>query len=163
MSAYVVEPETYQKIIRSYRMIPRNFRCKTVTCDAHGIIDFESLKSFMQNVYKANVAAVTSRYQLDRKGGEYKDYLSGLFLLNIEPEELGGGVITIVSEEKPVYESIFQILKSLQCIRYQCSETLAPQDENKYRPILDELDKFIRYIEHDIVMSYPAYDRASWG
>jgi hypothetical protein len=57
-----------------------------------------------------------------------------------------------------VYHSLVQVLKSLQCLLYQCSEGHVPGTK---------LYQFFEEVEHhlalQIVIGLPEYDKATWG
>ena len=57
-----------------------------------------------------------------------------------------------------IYHSLVQVLKSLQCWKYQCSEGDVPETK---------LYQFFEEVEHHlalkIVMNLPEYDKATWG
>jgi len=51
----------------------------------------------------------------------------------------------------------FQLLKSLHCLRYQCSEGSVPQDE-----LYLWLEEVIKSLESYIVYGLPEYESATW-
>jgi len=57
-----------------------------------------------------------------------------------------------------IHYSLVQVLKSLQCWKYQCNEGDVPQTR---------LYQFFEEVEHHlalkIVMNLPEYDKATWG
>ncbi len=57
-----------------------------------------------------------------------------------------------------IYLSLVQVLKSLQCWLYQCSEGDVP--ETKLYQFFEEVS---HHVALKIVMDLPAYDKATWG
>ena len=57
-----------------------------------------------------------------------------------------------------IYHSLVQVLKSLQCWKYQCSEGDVPQ--TKLYQFFEEVEY---HLALKIVMDLPEYDKALWG
>ena len=51
-----------------------------------------------------------------------------------------------------------QVLKSLQCLLYQCSEGDVPE-----RPLYKVLEDAISYLAQEIVRGMPEYERVAWA
>ena len=117
----------------------------------------------------------TTRFRLDRLAREYDVDLTSenwdeklaraMFQLNCdgvnarygegEAEKFRPLTFTYKTE---VYHSLVQVLKSLRCLLYQCSEGEVPRTM---------LYQFFEEVEHHlavkIVSSLPEYDTATWG
>lgn len=93
----------------------------------------ESAKKIAQALYDLNVRAVNYRYNK-----------------NDDTE------FTAFKNKMPINNK-FQLLKSLHCLIYQCSEGNIPND-----PLYKRLETISSCIAIDIVKNLPEYDAAAW-
>lgn len=136
MSAYIVEDKTINRILSFLfwnDSIEKEHLKKLVNDCGYFVDDDKACKKFGQALLNMNIKAVSYRY--DEKSPaqefEYKD------LHNV---------------------SIFQALKSLHCLIYQCDEGDIPEME-----LFKLLKKIKAIISSDIIDSLPSYTKAEWG
>ena len=141
MSAFMVEDTTINRVVTWLtREVHRNhFAIEELLAREYGI-DLESAgwgEKLAQAMFQLNCDGVNARYGK----GEAETFRSLNF--RYQPEAC---------------QSLVQVLKSLQCWQYQCSEGDVPETK---------LYQFFEAVEHHvalkIVMSLPEHDKAKWG
>ena len=140
MSAYIVEDETINRVVTWLR---REVAISHFTLDRLAREYDVDLTSdgwdakLAQAMFQLNCDGVNARYGK----GEAEKFRPLNF--TYKPE---------------IPYSLVQVLKSLQCWHYQCSEGDVPKTK---------LYQFFEEVEHHvalkIVMNLPAYDKAKWG
>ena len=134
MSAFMVEDKTINRVV-SWLSDDQEGDWIKRRLDIH-LADNENSQEFRQSLFQMNIDGVNARYGED----ESKEFRP--------------------LEYKFRYEltNQFQVLKSLQCLLYQCSEGDVPETE---------LYKTMKDYEHSmamrIVRNLPQYDKAQWG
>jgi hypothetical protein len=140
MSAFMVADETINRVVT---WLKREVQTSRFTLDwlarEYGV-DLERAgwdEKLAQAMFQLNCDGVTERYGK----GEAEKFRPLNF--TYKPE---------------IQYSLVQVLKSLQCWKYQCSEGDVPETK---------LYQFFEEVEHHlalkIVMKLPEYDRATWG
>lgn len=135
MSAYIVAPETIDRIVTYLDEL--QLRHEWLYLEALRAAEVspgrpDTSTALGQALYRLNAAAVDHCY------GE--------------------------SDEAPAYHYTYrrasptQVYKSLQCFLYQCSEGDVPQ-----HPLYQALDRIQRKLAADIIARLPEYQAAVWG
>lgn len=149
MSSFLVSESTMAKIANAityvvntdkYYMNTEELKKAFPDCidkDGFMVTHFVAIK-----LYEMNDMALRARYKdewwlEDLMEGDYKE-----FICNGNPFE---------------NESL-QLLKSIQCYLYQCSEGNVPET-----PLYKAIDEFASRIMFHIVSSLPEYEKAIWG
>ncbi len=140
MSAFMVEDKTINRVVTWLtREVQRNRFTLDWLAREYGV-DIESAgwdEKLAQAMFQLNCDGVNARYG----EGEAEKFRPLNF--SYKPE---------------IYHSLVQVLKSLQCWKYQCSEGDVPETK---------LYQFFEEVEHHlalkIVMDLPEYDKATWG
>lgn len=102
-----------------------------------GSRDEESVKNMVNRWIDLNIQALQERY-----GDSKEMYKDSKYIERIN---------VILDLDK------FQLLKALQCLRYQCSEGNVP-DTKGYK----ELEEIIHEVAMSIIYSMPEYEGAEW-
>ena len=140
MSSFIVDDKTINSIVtdlyrRQNQAYPYNTRGKLEAVHP----EFSRPHYLGEEMYRLNLAAVEDRY------GEYAAGTMGAF---------SGSDYTY----RPIDASPVQVLKNLQCWRYQCSEGDCTET-----PLYKILDEYAGDLAQDIVRKLPEYDTANWG
>ena len=140
MSAFIVEDTTINRVVT---WLKREVQCSRFTLDwlaREYNVDLTSDnwdEKLAQAMFQLNCDGVNARY------GEGEAETFRPLHFTYQPE---------------IQYSPVQVLKSLQCWHYQCSEGDVPKTK---------LYQFFEEVEHHvalkIVMSLPEYDKAKWG
>jgi hypothetical protein len=140
MSAFIVEDETINRVVT---WLTREVQTNRFTLDwlaREYDVDLTSDRwneTLAQAMFQLNCDGVNARYG----NGEAEKFRPLNFTYKLED-----------------YHSLVQVLKSLQCWKYQCSEGDVPETK---------LYQFFEEVEHHlalkIVMDLPAYEKATWG
>ncbi len=141
MSAFMVEDKTINRVVSWFRREVATNRHFTLDWLAREYgVDLERAgwdEKLAQAMFQLNCDGVTERYGK----GEAEKFRPLNF--TYQPED---------------YSSLVQVLKSLQCWKYQCSEGDVPETK---------LYQFFEGVEHHlalkIVMNLPEYEKAKWG
>jgi hypothetical protein len=140
MSAFMVEDKTINSVVTWLKREVQSSRFTLSFLAREYGIDLESAgwdAKLAQAMFQLNCDGVTERYGK----GEAETFRSLHF--TYKPE---------------IHYSLVQVLKSLQCWHYQCSEGDVPETK---------LYQFFEEVEHhlalQIVMNLPEYDKATWG
>jgi hypothetical protein len=133
MSAFVVAKVTIDRVVSALA-----FQHPTASYGARKFTEFgydltqESDCSFLgRDLWAMNVAAVNQRYEENEAAQPYT-----FTRVNVGP---------------------MQAVKSMKCLRYQCSEGDVPD-----RPLYKALDYAIASLAEHIVSAPPEYERAKW-
>ena len=95
----------------------------------------KNTKEIAMELYKMNVKALKQRYE------NYDDM-----------------IVPFEYCEKAIFDSTFQLLKSLNCYLYQCSEGNVPKKE-----LYKFLSKTVKFnVMRDIIENIPEYRNAKW-
>ena len=140
MSSFIVDDKTINSIVtylyqHQNQAYPYNTRGKL---EAEGL-GFSRPEFLGEEMYRLNLAAVEDRY------GKYAAGTMGAF---------SGTDYTY----RPIDASPVQVLKNLQCWKYQCSEGACPET-----PLYKILDEYAGDLAQDIMRKLPEYDTANWG
>lgn len=135
MSAYVVDRSTFKTINTGLREFNTDKFPSVQRAIRSSLVSFEGAEALTKRLYALNVRAVNQRY-----GDSHSEEMP-------YPVEM---------TDTPV--SIFQFLKSLECIHYQMSEGNVPE-EFEYKNLKGLIDS----IYYHIVSSMPLYQMATWG
>ncbi len=141
MSAFMVEDKTINSVVTWLKREVATNRHFTLDCLARVYgVDLTSDgwdEKLAHAMFQLNYDGVTERYGK----GEAEKFRSLNF--TYKPE---------------AYHSLVQVLKSLQCWKYQCSEGDVPETQ---------LYRFFEAVAHHlalkIVMNLPEYEKATWG
>ncbi len=141
MSAFMVEDKTINRVVTWLTREVATNRHFTLDWLAREYgVDLESAgwdETLAQAMFQLNCDGVNARYGK----GEAEKFRPLNF--TYKPED---------------YHSLVQVLKSLQCWKYQCSEGDVPETQ---------LYRFFEAVAHHlalkIVMGLPEYDKAKWG
>ena len=140
MSAFMVEDKTINSVVTWLkREVQRNHFALSFLAREYGV-DLESAgwdAKLAQAMFQLNCDGVNARYGK----GEAEKFRPLNF--TYKPE---------------IPYSLVQVLKSLQCWKYQCSEGEVP--ETKLYQFFEEVE---HHVALKIVMNLPAYDKAKWG
>ena len=139
MSAFMVEDETINKVVTWLkREVSTNHFPLTVAFKHHIDLTSDQWEEKLANaMFQLNGDGVNARYG----EGEVEQFRPLNFTYKPEP-----------------YVSNVQVLKSLQCWMYQCSEGDVPQ--TTLYQFFAEVES---YLAVHIVMDLPEYDQAKWG
>lgn len=141
MSAYIVEDETINRIV-SYLDHDRDGEwMRRKVAGVLGVARFDVL-ALASAMFALNVEAVECRY------GDSATYGTGEG--SFRPLDFAYS-----------YESanVFQVIKSLKCWLYQCSEGDIPEQSALFRV----LEQYAGELACGIVSDMPQYEAASWG
>lgn len=134
MSAFIVENKTIDRIINYFENeYIKGGYIKRILDMTHLNLP-DDFEKLGQLMLTLNTMAVNYRYGENQKPPIYK------FKKMPPPDKI-------------------QALKSLQCFLYQCSEGEQFENSRLFRI----LEKAMRWIMKEIVISLPAYQRAEWG
>jgi len=140
MSAYIVEDTTintvvtflYAKAKRTpWRQANARLLEAGIACEGYG-----QARELAQAMHALNVQAVNARYELTDDPGDFKFKCGN-------------------AEAKPFH----QVVKSLDCWLYQCTEGNVPQTSKLYKAMVDIRDLLCRCY----VISSREYKAAKWG
>lgn len=143
MSAYIVQPETINRIVTFLSGL--RYQQDGIYCHLHSPIAFENLdapewharqQALAEEMLDLNVAAVRARY-LDRRADYFNREAHGFVTMLVEP---------------------WQVLKSLDCFLYQCSEGDIPKHE-----LFCKLDKFRTDLARVLASDTAEYKAAKWA
>ena len=138
MSAYIVDDETIDRIV-NYVKFTQNGEEAAQRILQKYVIDPEKLG---RELFALNVEAVRQRYS-DCKSIEDMPGKIGHYEYVHTPSINGNR---------------FQILKSMKCWLYQCSEGDVPK-----RPLFKAIEELSNDLAHTIVGGMPEYERARWA
>ena len=151
MSAFVIEPNTMHRSVCA--IIERAQYGHVIEMFAGRLVYLpDSPTAIGRALYSLNIMAVRGRYP------HFGDTLPGVEGANTMADTyrfcipLGCG-LAVNSLTNRVGN-----LKSLRCLRYQCSE-----DPAMGHPLWTELDRAIGIIAESIVCQMPQYEKAVWG
>jgi len=156
MSAFIVSDETINNLANTFNFIAeynhngdsaayeiraliRDLKIENQGSNHHGVIFInenqanESAQKIAQALYDLNVRAVNSRYSEDTST-----------------------VFDSFKNKMPMSNK-FQLLKSLRCLIYQCSEGDIPDE-----PLYKRIKSIAACMAMDIVSNMPEYDAAKW-
>jgi hypothetical protein len=140
MSAFMVEDQTINKVVTWLtREVSHNFPDMDWIAHKYGV-DLVSEKwdeKLAHAMFQLNCDGVNARYG--------KDEAENFRPLNF-------------TYKREIYHSSVQVLKSLRCWMYQCSEGDVPQ--TKLYRFFEEVGN---YLALHIIMDLPEYDEAEWG
>lgn len=141
MSAYIVEDQTINRIVSHLEHDRDAEWMRRKVASVLGMSRFDAL-ALASAMFALNVEAVESRY------GDSATY--GTHEGSFRPLDFAYS-----------YESAntFQVLKSLKCWLYQCSEGDIPERSDLFRV----LEQYAGELACGIVADMPAYEAASWG
>lgn len=140
MSAFIVEDTTINRVVSWLGSVIRDIYSVREELRKLGIDvnETEWKEDLGRKMFELNIAAVNTRYG----EGEAEHFRA----LNYQ-----------YRYEKPC--SRFQVLKSLRCWLYQCTEGDVPNE-----PLYTFFDSTVcRYLMMDIIDRMSEYDRAEWG
>jgi len=133
MSAFIVENETIDNIISFLYWKNKEIYFEHIL-EKKGIVEEKDFESLAEKLLIMNIKAVDCRYGTESDAGLIADYKWNDSLKNI-----------------------YQTLKSIHCLLYQCSEGDVPETE---------LFKFLMEIQHaiesKIINELPEYQQAKW-
>jgi hypothetical protein len=155
MSSFIVENKTINRIVSfcfwehdsilKYE-IRRNLKEVNIDLEQSFKDDAELdkyLKCFGEELLKLNLLAFYDRYK------HIKDI----------QKEIKEAIKEYEFEDLPLKDrSILQVLKSIQCLLYQCSEGNIPE-----QPLFKVLEKITEHLKSHIINEIPEYNQAVWG
>ena len=156
MSSFIVENKTINRIVNfcfwehdGYLKHEIERELKEIGIILHGFNDDKdtdnALKKFGEELLKLNITAFYVRYEKSQ------------FDVKKEIEE---ALIGYKYEDTPLKDrGIFQVLKSIKCFLYQCSEGDIPEKSNLYKC----LRNIEGNIEKHIIGEIPEFNNAEWG
>jgi hypothetical protein len=141
MSAFIASKETYSNVysglsIYGYSQLAPYIPIKRVW--DRMTASHRSLEDIIRDFYRVNVRAVNERYD-EKTSGEITEKIGRYMVLQ--------------------KVSLFQFLKSLECLHYQMSEGVVPKEEQAYKDIED----LINAVSYVITHNNPSYELASWN
>jgi hypothetical protein len=139
MSAYIVEPETINKVVTFLNAQSRDFSHVMHKSD-YDLTNFDDLQRLAEDLYLMNCDAVDGRYGKGTAANDEANKPTHTFRFT------PGGVEDIAA------------YKSAQCLLYQCSEADIPD-----RPLYQLLYNLVHAIAHHIIRQTPEYNTAKWG
>lgn len=139
MSAWIVDNDSINKIVNSFYWLKDNTYLRDELKRKFGL-SFEGfhkdlneeLRKFGQMLVDLNRSSVNQRYNEEEKPFEF-----------------------VFSDVKPL--SIFQFLKSIECLSYQSCEGNC--DKTELYKFLQELEEHLRYL---VIQDIPEYKKAKW-
>ena len=140
MSAFIVEDTTINRVVTCLKREVQRSRFTLDWLAREYNVDLTSDNwdaKLAQAMFQLNCDGVNARY------GEGKAEQFRPLNFTYKPE---------------VYHSLVQVLKSLQCWKYQCSEGDVPQ--TKLYRFFEEIEN---HLALQIVMGLPEYKKAVWG
>jgi len=145
MSVFIIEPKTIENICRtlesgdyftngSKNMLYSYLEYGYFFPDENGN-DTNRIRSLLKKLYEINIISWNERYN--------------------ENEPLETNIIDF-NKGKPT--NIYQLLKSLECLRYQIEGEILEQDSR-----VQDLDRLIEQITSKIINNLPEYENAKWN
>ncbi len=58
---------------------------------------------------------------------------------------------------------LVQYMKTIQCLRYQCSEDVRAEQKEAHEKAMAEMNEALRILGERLVHALPEYEKASWG
>ena len=140
MSSYIVENKTISRIVNflfwsGSDSVFRSENKRNIEKLGFNLFEDEGLNKLGQAMLEMNFKAVNQRYSTKDEVEEFK-------LKHMELKERG----------------LHQVLKSIQCFLYQCSEGTVPR--MKLYKTLKKIEKAVMY---EIIDEMPEYKQAEWG
>lgn len=144
MSAFIVEDKTINRIVtwveanaRNLRGTLSEFKIGEIERDKHGFIlgaklSESDLQKMANSFLAMNKLAVDDRYR--------------------------GNNLVMAFRFRREHAQEMQVLKSMQCLRYQCSEGNVPE-----QPAFKFLERLIDVLMDEIISGLPEYEKAYWG
>jgi hypothetical protein len=154
MSCFIVENKTINRIINFCfwehdNILKSEIRreLKKIGVDLWGKWDDSEtdklLKEFGEELLKLNLMAYYSRYgHLEEVKKDIKETVEGYKFEEIELKD----------------RQYLQVLKSLHCFLYQCSEGDIPET-----PLFKCIEKISQLLAENIINKLPDYEKAAWG
>ena len=141
MSAFICNPETFSNVYSGLRIYGMSnlHHYSTIKQAMTPFLGIRTLDECIAKLYELNVEAVNQRYGDKTKLVPDDDYLKSF--KNLDP-----------------HISMFQFLKSLECLSYQMSEGDIPET-----PEYQALENLIKAVSYSIAHSHPDYESASWN
>lgn len=140
MSSFIVEKKTINRIV--------------TFLDWHG-------SEYRNDILGSQLNRVLKEHNIIlKKEKDCEKLANSLLLLNklAVAERYNETNILTLMKFKDTKSNIYQVLKSLHCLIYQCSEGEVPE-----QPLFKMLDEIIEIIESNIIHELPEYNKASWG
>ncbi len=139
MSAFMVADETINRVV--YWLYWEVTKCQWLRDKLEKVsgIDtttYDWAEALGKAMFALNIAGVNDRYG-DGEAGKFRE-------LNYRYQ--------------PAHGSEIQVLKSLQCWKYQCSEGDVPET-----PLYQFFEEVEHHVALQIVMGLPEYKKATWG
>jgi hypothetical protein len=150
MSAYVLDPVSWTNLADIL-----NFPGPAGMTPAEYLkIDW---KETILDWYWANDLAVSSRYRIQAGGFPPVPAMSAQGLDRLATAEF----IRVIRTEKP--EPLIQAIKTVQCLRYQCSEDVPESKRELHESRIKGMNDVIRLLGERLAECLPSYDEAEWG
>lgn len=142
MSTFVLKTETFEKISNSNHMISKACYGKTIY--------FDEFLEVVNTWQRLNIRSYNIRYPED--------------IITSEEEEI---FYKIDSRSKEKFNNIYELLKSLQCLRYNIDFYLEDKNDiekisHKEEASIQELESYIRKIKDYIIFENEEYKIAAW-
>src|SRR5205807_959972 len=140
MSAFMVEDQTINRVVTWLKREVQDGRFRLDWLAREYGVDLTSDnwdEKLAQAMFQLNCEGVNARYG----EGEAEKFRPLNFMYKTE-----------------IYHSLVQVLKSLRCWKYQCSEGDVP--DTKLYQFFEEVG---HHLAVQIVMDLPEYDTATWG
>lgn len=141
MSAFIVADSVFQKLADSLAQEYGTYKTFFLPQGpTRAIVDpITRATAAVNDWQKANHMAVASRYRSEAD--------------NFDP------IAARFSTKLPAV----QLYKSLQCLHYQCSETVSGEHEEWHAAMMEEMEAVLASIAAHIVNTLPEYEAAKWG
>lgn len=137
MSAYIVQPETINRVVSFLNLKESDFRC-VFRESGYDLSQYDDLGRLAGDLYLMNCDAVDCRYSHgtaahDESGKPFPEFA----IIPVSP---------------------MQAYKAAQCLRYQCSEGDVVE-----RPLYLLLTRIYNQMAHRLVQQVEEYNTAKWG
>jgi len=151
MSAFRISDETWQNIVDAL-CLPNSYGD---TIEGTLKRDYGDI---LKDWYAANDRAVASRYHEPREGRQLRMKPSKLVQEARDVSQFGSRVVT---QEKA--KPLVQYIKSIQCLKYQCSEDVPASELEAHEKAMAEMDQALRILGERLASALPEYEKAAWN
>ncbi len=150
MSAFMIDDEAWQNIVDAL-CSPSPYG---ETVEGRLERDYGDI---IKDWYDANDRAVAGRYRHALEGRTIRVKPSK----EVKEAREADKYRKVIGTESHV--PLVQYIKSIQCLRYQCSEDVSERDKEAHGKAMAEMNEAIRILGERVVQALPEYETASWG
>ncbi len=151
MSAFRISDDTWQNIVDALNA-PASYG--DTLANSHLKRPYQKI---VEDWHAANDRAVANRYREALEGG-----CPTLKPSNPVQEALDAAAYRKETKAEPS-APLVQYIKSIQCLKYQCSEDVRPQDQEAHDKAMAEMDTAIRILGERLAYTLPEYEKAAWN